>query len=206
MLSAREHPAFSAGMSTVFSGFKIFAVSAMNLTPQKTIISLYFTIDLESEVISAHRELVTNSYLDKKDKILIVEMDVRRAKWRHILGLDYRTEIHWADVRTLDIKELGSFGYPIIYRLTYGDGWYRGKDGKRHYFPLQPHLVGIDLMRQLIGNISGMALPTLALDGPGGMGKIPLTPDYIISRDTHQLSFRNYRGKLCSYPEHGDPL
>jgi hypothetical protein len=34
------------------------------------------------------------------------------------------------------------------YRLTYGDGWYRDKDGRRKYFPLQPHLRGIDLTRQ----------------------------------------------------------
>src|SRR5687767_683333 len=37
---------------------------------------------------------------------IVVEMDVRRAQWRRILGLPARTDIHWADVRTVDIKEL----------------------------------------------------------------------------------------------------
>ncbi|MBL4902678.1 MAG: KamA family radical SAM protein [Desulfocapsa sp.] len=64
---------------------------------------------------------------------------------------------------------------------------------------------GVKIMRQLIGTISGMAIPTFALDAPGGKGKIPLTPDYILSSNK-ELSFRNYSGKLCSYPENGDPI
>jgi len=64
---------------------------------------------------------------------------------------------------------------------------------------------GIEIMRDLIGTISGMAIPTFALDAPGGKGKIPLTPDYILN-STEQLTFHNYRGILCSYPENGDPL
>src|SRR5262245_59071726 len=40
MLAAREHPAFSEGIRTFFVGFKIFAVSAINLTPQNTMMSL----------------------------------------------------------------------------------------------------------------------------------------------------------------------
>ncbi len=64
---------------------------------------------------------------------------------------------------------------------------------------------GVKIMRQLIGTISGMAIPTFALDAPGGKGKIPLTPDYINSRG-RDLTFHNYRGERCSYPENGDPL
>jgi lysine 2,3-aminomutase len=64
---------------------------------------------------------------------------------------------------------------------------------------------GIKIMRQLIGTISGMAIPTFALDAPGGKGKIPLTPDYVLSSG-NTLSFHNYCGQLCSYPENGDPI
>lgn len=110
--------------------------------------TLNVAMPLATEVIDAHRELVTHSYADEAEKRLVVEMDVRRARWRKTLGLGHRTQIHWADVRTVDIKELSSFGCSIVYRLTYGDGWYRRKDGKREYFALQPHLVGIDLCRQ----------------------------------------------------------
>ena len=59
---------------------------------------------------------------------------------------------------------------------------------------------GILLMKSLYGHVSGMAVPTFALDGPGGKGKIPLTPDYICQTGEN-LIFENYRGERCSYPE-----
>jgi lysine 2,3-aminomutase len=58
---------------------------------------------------------------------------------------------------------------------------------------------GIAIMKSLIGSVSGMAVPTYALDAPGGMGKIPLTPDYIKSFG-NTLEFVNYQGQPCSYP------
>lgn len=64
---------------------------------------------------------------------------------------------------------------------------------------------GIRIMRGLIGHISGLAIPTFALDGPGGKGKIPLTPDYILSRGDN-LVFQNFRGEICTYPESGDGI
>lgn len=60
--------------------------------------------------------------------------------------------------------------------------------------------VGLTIMRDLYGHISGMAVPTFALDAPGGKGKIPLTPGYVAEYgDT--LRFTNYRGEACHYPE-----
>jgi len=64
---------------------------------------------------------------------------------------------------------------------------------------------GINIMRKLYGHISGMAIPTLALDGPGGKGKIPLTPRYIIDKGQY-LTFKNYLGEICTYPETGDGI
>ncbi len=64
---------------------------------------------------------------------------------------------------------------------------------------------GIDIMRMLYGHISGMAIPTLALDGPGGKGKIPLTPTYIIDRK-ETVTYENYLGEICTYPETGDAI
>ncbi len=65
--------------------------------------------------------------------------------------------------------------------------------------------VGISIMRQLYGHISGMAIPTLALDAPDGKGKIPLTPQYITEQG-ESLVFENYRGEICTYPEAGEPI
>lgn len=58
---------------------------------------------------------------------------------------------------------------------------------------------GQAIMRQLIGHLSGMAVPTYALDAPGGGGKIPLTPGYVDSVG-RTLDFRTYTGAACSYP------
>jgi len=66
-----------------------------------------------------------------------------------------------------------------------------------------PTQTGIAIMRQLYGHISGMAIPTFALDGPKGKGKIPLTPQYILEQG-ETLTFENYKGDVCTYPEAGD--
>lgn len=63
-----------------------------------------------------------------------------------------------------------------------------------------PVETGLKIMQNLIGHLSGMAVPTFALDAPGGGGKIPLTPDYIRSIDEDSLYFTNYHGLPCSYP------
>jgi len=59
---------------------------------------------------------------------------------------------------------------------------------------------GLAIMRHLIGRTSGLAVPTFAVDAPGGGGKIPLTPEYIRSLDEQSLRFTNYQGLPCSYP------
>ena len=63
-----------------------------------------------------------------------------------------------------------------------------------------PVAEGLTIMRHLIGRVSGMAVPTFALDAPGGGGKIPLTPDFIRSLDEDALEFWTPHGLPCSYP------
>lgn len=63
-----------------------------------------------------------------------------------------------------------------------------------------PVQTGLEIMRYLIGRVSGMAVPTYALDAPGGGGKIPLTPEYISALDENSLEFLTYQGTPCSYP------
>ncbi|KJS01105.1 MAG: lysine 2,3-aminomutase [Desulfobulbaceae bacterium BRH_c16a] len=64
---------------------------------------------------------------------------------------------------------------------------------------------GMTIMRSLYGHISGMAVPTFALDAPGGKGKIPLTPQYILEKGK-TLLFENYKGEVCTYPEAGESI
>ncbi len=61
---------------------------------------------------------------------------------------------------------------------------------------------GLLIMRSLIGHTSGMAVPTYAVDAPGGGGKIPLLPDYIIDKGP-TVVFKNYCGTVCSYEDGG---
>ncbi|MDT8391676.1 MAG: KamA family radical SAM protein [Lentisphaeria bacterium] len=60
---------------------------------------------------------------------------------------------------------------------------------------------GIDIMEQLRGRLSGLAIPTFVVDAPGGGGKIPVLPTYLISSSPTATLLRNFEGKTVSYPE-----
>jgi len=60
---------------------------------------------------------------------------------------------------------------------------------------------GIEIMEGLIGHTTGMAVPTYVIDAPGGGGKIPLMPNYIISWSTNKVVLRNYEGVITTYKE-----
>lgn len=60
---------------------------------------------------------------------------------------------------------------------------------------------GIEIMESLIGHTSGFARPTYVIDAPGGGGKIPVMPNYIISWSTNKVVLRNYEGVLTTYKE-----
>ncbi len=60
---------------------------------------------------------------------------------------------------------------------------------------------GIEIMENLIGHTSGFAVPTYVIDAPGGGGKIPVTPNYLISWSTNKVVLRNYEGVITTYNE-----
>lgn len=59
--------------------------------------------------------------------------------------------------------------------------------------------VGINIIEKLRGHTSGYAVPTFVIDGPGGGGKIPLNPTYVISHEKGKYTLRNYAGKTYTY-------
>lgn len=59
----------------------------------------------------------------------------------------------------------------------------------------------IELMDGLRGWMSGMAMPQLVIDAPGGGGKIPIGPNYLQTIDDDQVQLRNYRGLHVTYPQ-----
>lgn len=60
---------------------------------------------------------------------------------------------------------------------------------------------GIDIIKSLRGHTSGMAVPTFVVDAPGGGGKIPISPDYVVSRQGNNLVLRNFEGNEYVYPD-----
>lgn len=60
---------------------------------------------------------------------------------------------------------------------------------------------GIEIMESLRGHTSGLAVPTFVIDAPGGGGKIPVGPQYLISQKEGRVILRNYEGVIAAYPE-----
>ena len=60
---------------------------------------------------------------------------------------------------------------------------------------------GVEIMESLIGHTSGFAIPTYVINAPGGGGKIPLNPNYLISLSTNKVILRNYEGVITTYQE-----
>ncbi len=74
--------------------------------------------------------------------------------------------------------------------LVHGAGHFRTPVGK-----------GIEIIESLRGHTSGFAVPTYVIDAPGGGGKIPLNPNYLISYSDHKVVLRNYEGYITTYEE-----
>ena len=60
---------------------------------------------------------------------------------------------------------------------------------------------GIEIIEGLRGHTSGYAIPQFVVDGPGGGGKIPINPQYIVEQNDERTVLRNYEGKEFIYPE-----
>ncbi|HLV22638.1 MAG TPA: KamA family radical SAM protein, partial [Polyangiaceae bacterium] len=62
-----------------------------------------------------------------------------------------------------------------------------------------PLATGLRLMEELQGRLSGIALPKLIVDTPGGFGKVPVSPDYVVARGDGRTRFRTPRGVEVDY-------
>ena len=72
-----------------------------------------------------------------------------------------------------------------------------------------PVAKGIEIIEKLRGHTTGYAIPQYVIDAPGGGGKVPINPDYMVQRNEERVIVRNYEGKSFEYPEPAvspDPL
>jgi len=60
---------------------------------------------------------------------------------------------------------------------------------------------GLEIIEGLRGHTTGYAVPTYVIDAPGGGGKIPLQPNYVVGREGDDLLIRNYEGQTYRYPD-----
>lgn len=63
---------------------------------------------------------------------------------------------------------------------------------------------GIEIIENLRGHTTGMAVPTFVVDAPGGGGKIPVMPNYLISMSDTKAVLRNYEGVITTYTQPAD--
>ena len=76
---------------------------------------------------------------------IVINVDARRQPHHKVLGLDPRVEIHWPqDTRHYEAQELSIFPWPIRYRVTTADAWYKGLQGERVHY--SPEIVGLDAL------------------------------------------------------------
>jgi lysine 2,3-aminomutase len=60
---------------------------------------------------------------------------------------------------------------------------------------------GIKIVEALTGHTTGLAVPRFVIDAPGGGGKIPIQPGYLLSMEKSRVVLRNYEGKVYTYPQ-----
>ncbi|MCK9290213.1 MAG: lysine 2,3-aminomutase [Bacteroidales bacterium] len=63
---------------------------------------------------------------------------------------------------------------------------------------------GIEIIEGLRGHTSGYAVPTFVVDAPGGGGKIPVMPTYLVSQSPEKVALRNFEGVITTYTQPTD--
>jgi lysine 2,3-aminomutase len=61
--------------------------------------------------------------------------------------------------------------------------------------------VGLEIIKALRGHTTGFAVPQFAIDAPGGGGKIPLLPEYLLDLGENEVVMRNFEGRQYRYPQ-----
>ena len=60
---------------------------------------------------------------------------------------------------------------------------------------------GVEVIENLRGHTTGYGVPQFVIDAPGGGGKVPVNPDYVLLRDEQRTLIRNFEGRTFEYPE-----
>ena len=64
-----------------------------------------------------------------------------------------------------------------------------------------PVAEGVAIIEGLRGHTTGYAIPQFVIDGPGGGGKIPINPNYVVDTASGKVTLRNFEGEIFEYPD-----
>ncbi|MEI6034992.1 MAG: KamA family radical SAM protein [Verrucomicrobiae bacterium] len=64
---------------------------------------------------------------------------------------------------------------------------------------------GVEIIEALRGFTTGYAIPQFVIDAPGGGGKVPINPGYVVYHDAEKVVIRNFEGRIFEYPEPASP-
>jgi lysine 2,3-aminomutase len=64
-----------------------------------------------------------------------------------------------------------------------------------------PVAEGVAIIEGLRGHTTGYAIPQFVIDGPGGGGKIPINPNYVVDTASGKITLRNFEGEIFEYPD-----
>lgn len=70
--------------------------------------------------------------------------------------------------------------------------------GTHHFIPKIEN--GLEIMEKLRGFTSGLAIPTYIINAPGGLGKTPILPQYLLALEEDEAILRTWEGKIIHYP------
>ena len=65
---------------------------------------------------------------------------------------------------------------------------------------------GLEILDGLRGHTTGYAVPQYVIDAPGGGGKVPINPGYILRKTADKVLIRNFEGRVFEYPEASEPV
>jgi len=71
--------------------------------------------------------------------------------------------------------------------------------GTKHF--RTPIKDGLKIIENLRGHTSGLCVPHYVIDAPGGGGKIPISPNYVVDQNKKEIILKNYQGGIYKYPK-----
>ncbi|NDL66639.1 lysine 2,3-aminomutase [Clostridiales bacterium F-3ap] len=178
---------------------KIPHVEVIRIGTRTPVVLPYRITDGLVEVLKKHENLWINTHFNHPREITSSSKKALKKLWSSGIPLGNQS------VLLADINDCPRIMKELVHQLV--------RNRVRPYYLYQCDLSeglehfrtsigkGIEIMESLRGHTSGFAVPTYVVDAPGGGGKIPVGPNYLISWSTNKAILRNFEGVITTYQE-----